>query len=166
MKDLNNYILSFITFILVIGCSVNKTTTKHAVCDEKSPLSFIDTNYNYTELNLSNSDTINGGAIKGKVLNETSNGIPFVNVALYQNGNIKGGAITDFDGDFKISNVSEGIYDLKALYVGYQTYTLKKLVIKGGEMLSLGEFHIILMLFCVGCNEEKIIQNDILLTII
>jgi len=137
MKDLNNYILSFITFILVIGCSVNKTTTKHAVCDEKSPLSFIDTNYNYTELNLSNSDTINGGAIKGKVLNETSNGIPFVNVALYQNGNIKGGAITDFDGDFKISNVSEGIYDLKVKFAGYQTYILTNLVVKGGKLLPL-----------------------------
>ena len=35
-----------------------------------------------------------GGSIKGKVLDETDDGFPFVNVALYQNGNLKGGAQT------------------------------------------------------------------------
>ena len=139
MKDLNNYILSFITFILVIGCSVNKTTTKHAVCDEKSPLSFIDTNYKYSDLNLSYSDT-NNGSVKGLVLDEIGDGMPFVNVGLYQNGNIKGGATTDFDGAFKISNIAAGEYDLEIKFVGYSTYRLNGVVVKGGKLLQLNSF--------------------------
>ena len=46
-----------------------------------------------------------GGSIKGKVKDETGEGFPFVNVALYQNGNLRFGGTTDFDGVFKISNV-------------------------------------------------------------
>ena len=49
-----------------------------------------------------------GGSIKGKVNDETGEGFPFVNVALFQNGNLKFGGTTDFDGVFKISNVTAG----------------------------------------------------------
>ncbi len=66
-----------------------------------------------------------GGSIKGKVFDETSEGFPFVNVALYQNGNIRGGATTDFDGGFKISNISAGTYNLEIKFIGYQTYRLE-----------------------------------------
>ena len=38
-----------------------------------------------------------GGSIKGKVKDETGEGFPFVNVALYQNGNLRFGGTTDFD---------------------------------------------------------------------
>jgi len=31
-----------------------------------------------------------GGSIKGKVFDEVKDGFPFVNVALFQNGNIRG----------------------------------------------------------------------------
>ena len=54
-----------------------------------------------------------GGSIKGKVFDETKEGFPFVNVALFQNGNIRGGATTDFDGAFKINNISAGSYTLR-----------------------------------------------------
>jgi hypothetical protein len=42
------------------------------------------------------------GSIKGKVFDEFKEGFPFVNVALFQNGNIRGGATTDFDGVLKL----------------------------------------------------------------
>ena len=48
-----------------------------------------------------------GCSIKGKVFDEVKDGFPFVNVALFQNGNIRGGATTDFNGIFKISNINE-----------------------------------------------------------
>ena len=54
-----------------------------------------------------------GGSIKGKVFDEIGDGFPFVNVALYQSGNLRGGATTDFNGAFKISNISAGTYDLE-----------------------------------------------------
>ena len=78
-----------------------------------------------------------GGSIKGKVLDELDDGFPFVNVALYQNGNIKGGAQTDFNGQFKISNISAGSYDLVIKFVGYQTYKIEGLIVKGAKLLPL-----------------------------
>ena len=78
-----------------------------------------------------------GGSIKGKVFDELKEGFPFVNVALFQNGNIRGGATTDFDGVFKISNISSGSYTLEIKFVGYQTYRLEGLIVKGGKLLPL-----------------------------
>jgi hypothetical protein len=216
MKKLNNYILSFITLILVIGCSVSKPTSNQIAkkdnpnknlfiedssntqaisasdlwrklankdfqvresgdsviyiiggyveneVTEKIELEdncikrlFIDTNYNHTNLNLSNSDTIKSiqtgstsanktgikglthGSVKGKVLDESNEGFPFVNVTLYQNGNIRGGVTTDFDGVFKISNIHAGEYDLEIKFVGYSIYRLNGVVVKGGKLLPL-----------------------------
>ena len=74
-----------------------------------------------------------GGSIKGKVYDELNEGFPFVNVALYQNGNIRGGATTDFDGAFKISNISAGTYDLEIKFIGYQTYRLEGLIVNMPE---------------------------------
>ena len=42
-----------------------------------------------------------GGSIKGKVFDETK-GMPFVNVALFQFGNMRGGATTDMEGHLKL----------------------------------------------------------------
>ena len=78
-----------------------------------------------------------GGSIKGKVLDELSEGMPFVNVAIYQFGNMKGGATTDMEGQFKISNLDAGSYDLEVKFVGYQTYRVEGLVVKGGKLLPL-----------------------------
>jgi hypothetical protein len=83
-----------------------------------------------------------GGSVKGKVFDETNDGFPFVNVALFQNGNIRGGATTDFDGVFKISNVSAGTYTLEIKFVGYQTYRLEGLIIKGGKLLPLSPIYL------------------------
>ena len=143
MKKLNNYILSFITFILVIGCSVSKPTSNQiAKKDNCIKQLFNDTNYNYTGLNLSNYDTIKpgsikGGSVKGKVLDESNEGFPFVNLALLQNGKTKGGATTDNTGAFKISNIAAGKYDLKIKFIGYQTYRIEGLIVKEGKLLPL-----------------------------
>ena len=83
-----------------------------------------------------------GGSIKGKVYDELNEGFPFVNVALYQNGNIRGGATTDFDGAFKISNISAGTYDLEIKFIGYQTYRLEGLIVKGGKLLPLSAINL------------------------
>ena len=46
-------------------------------------------------------------------------------------------SIADFDGVFKISNVTAGSYDLEIKFVGYQTYRLEGLIVKGGKLLPL-----------------------------
>jgi len=86
---------------------------------------------------LSAHSQVSGGSIKGKVLDELSEGMPFVNVAIYQFGNLKGGATTDMDGRFKISNLDAGSYDLEIKFVGYQSYRVEGLVVKGGKLLPL-----------------------------
>ena len=83
-----------------------------------------------------------GGSLKGKVFDELKEGFPFVNVALFQNGNIRGGATTDFNGAFKISNISAGTYTLEIKFVGYQTYRLEGLIVKGGKLLPLSPIYL------------------------
>ena len=83
-----------------------------------------------------------GGSIKGKVFDETKEGFPFVNVALFQNGNIRGGATTAFDGAVKIYNISAGSYTLEIKFVGYQTYRLEGLIVKGGKLLPLSPIYL------------------------
>jgi len=77
------------------------------------------------------------GTLKGTVVDESGEPLPFVTVALWQNGNLKTGASTDFDGVFKISSLEPGKYDLEVSYVGYQTQKTEGIVIKGGKLLPL-----------------------------
>lgn len=75
------------------------------------------------------------GSIKG-VIKDKSSGelLPFVNVLLEQNGSQKGGATTDFDGKYTISNVEPGEYNLKVTYVGYQPMQINGVVVKGSKI--------------------------------
>ncbi len=77
------------------------------------------------------------GTIKGTVVDEAGEPLPFVNVTLWQNGNMKTGATTDFDGHFKISNVEPGKYDIEVSYVGYQKQKLEGIIVKGSKLLPL-----------------------------
>ena len=62
------------------------------------------------------------GTIKGSVVDkETSEAMPFVKIVIYQNGNQKGYAATDFDGKFIISSLEPGKYDVEVKFVGYNT---------------------------------------------
>jgi len=80
-----------------------------------------------------------GASVKGKVIDKSGEPLPFVNVALLQNGNLKTGATTDFDGKFKIANLDAGKYDLTVKFVGYKTYKIEGLIIKGGQLLPLDD---------------------------
>jgi len=77
------------------------------------------------------------GTLKGTVLDESGEPLPFVNVTLKQNGNLKTGATTDFDGNFKISSLEPGKYDLEVSFVGYQTQKTEGIIIKGDKLLPL-----------------------------
>jgi hypothetical protein len=54
------------------------------------------------------------GTIKGVVTDgDSKQPIPFCKVILFQNGTIKGGANTDFDGKFQINSIAAGSYDVE-----------------------------------------------------
>lgn len=73
----------------------------------------------------------NSGKIKGKITDaQTGEDIPFANVLLFQNTQQVKGVTSDFNGDYIISNLSAGLYDLKVTYVGYQTLDFKKIQVK------------------------------------
>ena len=71
------------------------------------------------------------GVIKDK---DTGEPIPFANVVLENGGTQVGGASTDFDGNYDINPIPPGTYDLKATYVGYNTYLMKGVVISGNKI--------------------------------
>ncbi len=66
------------------------------------------------------------GIIEGSVVDSSSTEVmPFVNILLLQNEVPVNGTTSNFDGEFKLSNLDEGIYDLLINYVGYKTKSIK-----------------------------------------
>ena len=62
------------------------------------------------------------GVLVGTITDaKTKEPLPFVNVIVKQNGEMKGGAQTDFNGDYQIKPLQPGEYDIEASCVGYQT---------------------------------------------
>ncbi|GAB4250060.1 MAG: hypothetical protein Kow0079_03040 [Vicingaceae bacterium] len=78
------------------------------------------------------------GTIKGKVLDKDSGEpLPFANVVVFQNGNQVGGATTDFDGKYTISQIPPGKYEIQATYVGYQPIKMTGVVVNSGKITFL-----------------------------
>lgn len=74
------------------------------------------------------------GGIKGKVLDEKGEPVPFANVVAKQKGNIITGTQTDFDGHFTIKPLQPGNYDVEASFVGYSAVTINGIVVKGDKL--------------------------------
>ncbi len=82
------------------------------------------------------------GTIKGTVKDgDTKQPIPFCKVILIQNGNIKGGANTDFDGKFQINSVSAGEYDVEVRNEteGYQPSALTGVIVSSDRITFLDD---------------------------
>ncbi|AJR03165.1 TonB-dependent receptor domain-containing protein [Siansivirga zeaxanthinifaciens] len=68
--------------------------------------------------------------ISGTVKDQTGEPLGGVNVIL--NGTTKG-SVSDFDGNFSITNVENGTYDLKATFLGYKTFS-KSITVNGADV--------------------------------
>jgi len=70
------------------------------------------------------------GAVK-----EAGSGEPVIgaNVALYRNGVLLTGTQTDFDGNFYISDIQPGTYDVEASAVGFSANRTTGVIAKGGQ---------------------------------
>lgn len=78
------------------------------------------------------------GQIQGKIIDKaTGEGIPFANIVAEQNGVQKGGASTDFDGNYSIKPLNPGKYDVKISYVGYQPSETKGVIVSGDQIAFL-----------------------------
>ncbi|MDR0605074.1 MAG: carboxypeptidase-like regulatory domain-containing protein, partial [Bacteroidales bacterium] len=81
--------------------------------------------------------------IKGKITEmDGKTPIEFATVRLLQDGNLMLGVVTDEKGNYTLSPVASGKYDLVVTYVGYQDYILQGLEISGNatkiQDVSLG----------------------------
>lgn len=75
------------------------------------------------------------GRIKGKIVDaQTGEPLAFANVVLESDGKVVAGASTDYDGNYIFQNVAAGYYDLKVIYIGYQTSFTKGLFVNNDQI--------------------------------
>jgi hypothetical protein len=68
---------------------------------------------------------------------ESGEPLLFANVILYQNGVFVAGVQTDFDGNFELTNLVPGVYDLELQYVGYREKRVEGVVVPADQILVL-----------------------------
>ena len=72
---------------------------------------------------ICNISFLQSATISGRALDEkTEDPLIGANIYIEINDEVLGGA-TDIDGFYIIENIPEGIYDIKASYLGYEPYT-------------------------------------------
>ncbi|MBK9737487.1 MAG: carboxypeptidase-like regulatory domain-containing protein [Saprospiraceae bacterium] len=103
--------------------------------------------------------------ISGKVTDaKTGESILFGSVNLYQNGTLIQGTETDLDGNYFISNVTPGSYDMEASYVGYTSQKLTGIVIEAGKTnrvnFSLSDDDLMNMEIVVKAYKIPLIEFD------
>lgn len=72
-------------------------------------------------------------ALKGKVTDETGEALPFATIQLFKGGSFYQGTQTDLDGNYFISPVDPGTYDIQADYTGYQPMKLTGIPVNAGK---------------------------------
>lgn len=68
-------------------------------------------------------------SLEGKVIDDNGEPVLFGDVAVFRNDVLVTGTQTDFDGNFSISNLDPGTYDIQASYVGLQTTKIAGVVV-------------------------------------
>jgi hypothetical protein len=75
------------------------------------------------------------GVIKSK---ETSELLPFVNIVLFQNGEMVIGTQSDFDGNYRFNDLKPGTYTLNAASIGFRPISLSGIQIGSNETKFVG----------------------------
>lgn len=72
-------------------------------------------------------------------MKDAESGEPIIGgtVLLFKNGVQITGTITDFDGNYSITNLDPGTYDVEVSYLGYQSQRIEKVVIFAGKVNKL-----------------------------
>jgi hypothetical protein len=85
------------------------------------------------------------GSIKGSIIDgDSKQALPFCKVILFQNGSVKGGATTDFDGKFQINSVAAGSYDVEIRNEpeGYQPFRQTGVIVSSDKITFLNDLTI------------------------
>jgi len=70
--------------------------------------------------------------IAGNVKDEKKEPLINATVQVYQGGILKGGVITDFDGNYVVKPLDAGVYDVLVLYAGYDSTMVTGVVVTNG----------------------------------
>ena len=90
-------------------------------------------NVNDIEVKYANTIT-DSPKIKGKIFDGQDESLISVNVIVSQNGEVKYGAFTDIDGQYVISNLPKGVYDIHVKYIGYDEIWISKVVVDNKDI--------------------------------
>ncbi|MES2702291.1 MAG: carboxypeptidase regulatory-like domain-containing protein [Bacteroidota bacterium] len=72
--------------------------------------------------------------IKGKVVDDKMEPLLNATVQVFQNGILKGGAVTDYDGHYEVKPLEEGIYDVSVFYYGYDTFKVRAVQVNQNQI--------------------------------
>src|SRR5258708_13645846 len=91
------------------------------------------------------------GTITGKVADKrTGHAIPFANVTLV---GVPRGGLTDSEGQFSISGIPPGTYEVKVQFLGYKAES------RPGDVVAVGKPTVLeFKLEDVGVHEEKVVE--------
>ncbi len=89
-------------------------------------------------LNLNNKEasTPANCVLKGRILNEKNEPIINATIQLFNNQQLKAGNVTDYDGNYTLSPLDSGKYDVVATYYGYDSI-ITSVQIKPGDTVVL-----------------------------
>lgn len=77
-------------------------------------------------------------SLSGKVTeSETGDPVLFASIALYQNGVLRTGTESDFDGNYSFANLDPGTYDLEVHYLGLKSVRVEQVQIFAGKAITL-----------------------------
>ncbi|QNL22717.1 carboxypeptidase-like regulatory domain-containing protein [Hyphobacterium sp. CCMP332] len=95
------------------------------------------------------------GKLSGKITDmETGESIPFANVTVNKGGVQKGGTVSDFDGNFSITPLVPGEYNVEVSYVGYAPKKITGVVINFEKTTRLD----------IRMNSEsKVLEEDVII---
>ncbi|MCB0625863.1 MAG: carboxypeptidase regulatory-like domain-containing protein, partial [Saprospiraceae bacterium] len=97
-------------------------------------------------------------SLQGKVTDaESGEPIIFGSVILEKEGVYIAGVQTDFDGNYSISKLDPGTYDVECTYVGYLSVTVEGVVVKAGTANRLD----IQMTASVALDEVEVIAYKV-----
>lgn len=92
----------------------------------------------FSQLAIGQIDSV--GFIEGKVIDKANKQpLMFANVTIYKSGAEipETGTETDLDGNYSISNLDEGLYDVVVSYVGYTSLKTTKVKITSNKITTL-----------------------------
>ncbi|MFI5196809.1 MAG: carboxypeptidase regulatory-like domain-containing protein [Chitinophagales bacterium] len=71
--------------------------------------------------------------ISGRVLDDKKEPLPSAVIQVYQGGILKGGNVTDYDGNYTVKPLDPGYYDVLVLYAGFDSIMVTEVVVAPGQ---------------------------------